>query len=97
MERIKVNGFDGRVGFVCRYRNVNTYRLESASVFPGDRVDITDDGRFYHPEAVFSWGKDSVLAAIAEYERRCHSAYLRWAKEKSFPESEAPHAICALA
>jgi len=78
MERIKVNGFDGRVGFVCRYRNVNTYKLESSSVYPGDRVDITDDGNLYHPEQTFSWKRDDVLGAIAEYENRCWSAFLKW-------------------
>lgn len=77
-ERIKFGGFDGRVSFVCRYRNVNTYKLESSSVYPGDRVDITDEGKLYHPDQIFSWDRHDVLGAIAEYETRCWDAFVKW-------------------
>lgn len=96
-ERISVNGFDGRVSFVCRYRDVNTYKLESAAVYPGDRVDITDDGRLYHPDQVFSWDRAAVLLAIAEYERRCHAAYVKWATDGGYPIDQPAHKVCAAA
>lgn len=68
----RISGY--RVRFVCRYRNVNTYAIDSRTT-SDIRAEVRDDGSMYRP---CEMGDSLALELVREYETRAWLAHLDW-------------------